>query len=243
MPVDGLVGTAMSDVFDSLDWAAVRESLNTQGYAITPPLLCVAECSELMARYDDDAQFRSTIVMARHRFGEGCYRYFDNPMPGVVSSLRTQLYAALAPIANDWQKYLGVAAEFPSHFDAYQDACHRAGQTRPTPLLLRYEAGGYNCLHQDKYGDLAFPLQVTCLLTETGQDFDGGEFLLIENRSRTQSRGSAITLERGQCIIFPNQVRPVPGTRGYHRVQVRHGVSTVHRGVRMALGIIFHDAA
>jgi hypothetical protein len=233
----------MINILDSLDWKALYESLDARGYALTPPLLSERDCSALMDLNDDDSQFRTTVVMARHQFGNGEYRYFGNPIPSLVGRVRERFYAALAPVANGWSASLGQPAGFPEHFDAYQATCHQAGQTRPTPLLLRYESGGYNCLHQDKYGEVAFPLQLTCLLSETDEDFDGGEFLLVENRPRMQSRGSAIRLQRGQCIIFPNQVRPVLGKRGYYRVQVRHGVSTIHRGIRMALGIIFHDAA
>ena len=233
----------MSNNVDALDWDELKVSLDTQGFALTPPVLSAHECDALIALYAENERFRNTVVMARHQFGLGEYRYFGTPLPDEVQDLRSRLYARLAPVANDWHEALRLDSRFPPLLDSYQAICHAAGQTKPTPLLLRYEAGGYNCLHQDKYGELAFPLQVTCLLSEPGVDFDGGEFMLVENRPRMQSRGSVLNLRRGQCVIFANQIRPVLGSRGHYRVQVRHGVSSVHSGLRMALGLIFHDAA
>jgi hypothetical protein len=180
--------------------------------------------------------------MARLGYGVGEYKYFTQPLPALVAELRTALYRRLAPIANRWSKLLGGGHEFPRSVGEYLKACHAAGQSRPTPLLLRYQAGGYNCLHQDLYGELAFPLQFTCLLSQRGSDYEGGESLLVEQRPHAQSRGEAIVLDRGAALIFPNRYRPVAGARGHYRVSVRHGVSTVRRGERYALGIIFHDA-
>jgi hypothetical protein len=180
--------------------------------------------------------------MSRHRFGEGQYAYFSNPLPRLVRSLRAGLYPPLARIANGWAAALGREQRQPSTLKEFLEHCHQQGQRQPTPLLLRYEAGGYNRLHQDLYGDVAFPLQVAVLLSRPGRDFDGGEFLLLEQRPRMQSRGEAIALRRGEAVVFPNHERPVLGTRGYSRAQVRHGVSTVHAGERLTLGVIFHDA-
>lgn len=231
----------ISERLDALDWAQLGESIEERGYLLTPPLLGAAQCRRLRDCYREESRFRTTVVMARHRFGLGEYRYFREPLPPVVAELRTALYPHLAVIANTWQAALGLSP-FPEQFERYRAHCHAAGQIRPTPLLLRYEPGGYNCLHQDRYGKLAFPLQATFLLSRPEADFGGGEFLLVENRPRAQSRGTAIALDRGQCIVFPNQIRPARGKRGFYRLHVRHGVSTVTHGVRFALGVIFHDS-
>jgi uncharacterized protein len=230
------------DRIAALDWDQIESDLNERGFAQTEPLLHADQCASLIALYDDRDRFRSRIVMARLGYGVGEYKYFTQPLPALVVELRTALYRRLAPIANRWSKLLGDGHEFPRSVGEYLKACHAAGQSRPTPLLLHYQAGGYNCLHQDLYGELAFPLQFTCLLSQRGSDYEGGESLLVEQRPRAQSRGEAIVLDRGAALIFPNRYRPVAGARGHYRVSVRHGVSTVRRGERYALGIIFHDA-
>lgn len=228
---------------ERLDWGAVESSLDDRGYALTEsPLLTARECAALAAQYDQESRFRATIDMARHGFGVGEYRYFAQPLPEPVATLRRLLYGALAPIANRWQRSLGRAEHFPPEFAAFVERCWRGGQLRPTPLLLRYRAGGYNCLHQDVYGKLAFPFQATLLLSALEAEFTGGEFLLVEQRPRRQSRGSAVRLDQGQAVIFPNAERPVRGGRGFYRCRVRHGVSEVRSGTRLALGLIFHDA-
>jgi hypothetical protein len=225
-----------------LDWAAIAASLAEHGFARTPPVLDAAECRALIALEPDDRRFRSRVDMERFRFGVGRYAYFARPLPRLVEALRRAAYARLAPIANAWMEELRQEERFPASLDAFLERCAAHGQTRPTPLLLAYEAGGYNCLHRDLYGDVAFPLQLACFLSRRGADYEGGELLLVEQHPRAQSRGFAIAPERGEIVIFPNAVRPVAGRRGASRAQVRHGVSTVTRGRRHALGIIFHDA-
>jgi len=224
------------------DWPELARELDAWGYARVPGLLTAGECAELAALWDRHARFRSSVDMERHRFGAGAYRYFARPLPALVQALRTQLYARLAPLANRWQERLGAPERFPPRLGAFLERCAAAGQARPTPLLLRYTAGGYNCLHQDRYGALAFPLQATVLLSRPEADFRGGEFLLTEQRPRMQSRGFAVPLARGEAVLFANAERPVRGARGDYRVQVRHGVSRLLAGRRLALGIIFHDA-
>jgi uncharacterized protein len=227
---------------DALDWDALRAQLDDHGYAITPQLLDAKECDALAALFDD-GRFRSTIDMARHRFGDGRYRYFDHPLPPTIAQLRTGFYRHLAPIANDWAELLrGGNGTFPREHEDLIERCHQAGQTRPTPLILRYGEGDWNALHQDLYGDVYFPFQVLTVLSEPGVDFDGGEFVLLEQRPRAQSRAHVLTPPRGAFVIFPTEQRPNPGRNGYHRVGMRHGVSTVTRGSRTALGVIFHDA-
>ncbi len=223
-----------------LDFAALATNLDRDGFAVTPALLTPDECAALAALYDEDAHFRSRVVMARHGFGRGEYRYFANPLPPRVAGLRAALYAGLAPLANDWAARMGRAAEYPATLAGYTARCHAAGQTRPTPLLLRYGPGDHNCLHQDLYGDLHFPLQATVLLS---RDFTGGEFVLTEQRPRMQSRVEVVPLAQGQAVIFAVNERPVRGARGDYRVRMRHGVSRVRTGLRHTLGIIFHDAA
>lgn len=226
----------------ALDWARIAGELDEHGCAATGQLLTAAECDALAVGYDDDAQFRSRIVMARHGFGRGEYKYFAYPLPDLVAELRRALYPPLAVIANRWHATLGIEARFPDTLDAYLARCHAAGQTRPTPLLLRYGAGDYNCLHQDKYGEHIFPLQAAFLLSRPGPDFTGGEFVLTEQRPRMQSRAEVVPLMRGEAVIFPVHHRPVAGTRGAYRVTMRHGVSRVREGQRHTLGVIFHDA-
>ena len=227
---------------DALDWSAIERSIWEYGYAKTLPVLTPTECAELMALYDDERRFRSRIDMARYRFGVGEYKYFDAPLPPLVEALREAAYPPLAAIANQWQAALGDPDLFPTELAALRRRCHKRGQTKPTPLLLRYEAGGYNCLHQDIYGEVVFPLQLTCFLSRRGVDYEGGEFLLVEQRPRAQSRGEAIATEQGEIVVFTTRHRPVEGTRGVYRVAMRHGVSRITRGLRYTLGVIFHDA-
>ena len=228
---------------DALDWNKAQESLSACGYAVTNPILTPEECASIVSLYNDTARFRSHIIMERHRFGVGDYKYFSNPLPELVSDLRTAAYPHLANVANDWAKAFGEKEPpFPLDHTAFLKICHKAGQTRPTPLVLHYEAGGYNCLHQDLYGEIAFPLQMVFLLGQQGCDWEGGEFLLVEQQPRAQSKGEVVSANQGQAIIFTTRYRPVKGSRGYYRVHLRHGVSRVHRGTRYTLGIIFHDA-
>jgi uncharacterized protein len=225
-----------------LDWKAIEQTLWDVGYAKTPAVLTPDECGELSGLYADPRRFRRRIDMARHRFGVGEYQYFAAPLPPLVQSLRLSTYPSLAAIANRWTEALRLPQRYPADLPGFLSLCQAHGQTKPTPLLLRYEVGGYNCLHQDLYGDIAFPLQLTCFLSRRDVDYTGGEFLLVEQRPRAQSRGEAIVPEQGEVIIFATRERPATGTRGYHRVQMRHGISRVRSGVRYALGIIFHDA-
>ncbi|HEY7060789.1 MAG TPA: 2OG-Fe(II) oxygenase [Chloroflexota bacterium] len=226
-----------------LDWTAAAASLAERGYAPLPPLLAAAECRELVALYPHAERFRRRIEMARHGYGEGDYQYFANPLPPLVQALREALYPRLASIANAWATTLGLPERYPEELGAFLARCHAACQARPTPLLLHYEAGGYNCLHQDLYGAVAFPLQVVFMLSRLGADYTGGELLLVEQRPRAQSRGEVVTLSQGAAVVFTTRYRPARGRRGHYRATVRHGVSRVHTGERYTLGIIFHDAA
>jgi hypothetical protein len=237
-----LSGLTIGERLGRADWTGVESALATDGYARLPGLLRAGECASLCALYDRDGRFRKRIDMERHRFGVGEYKYFDRPLPPIVGSLRAASYSHLAAIANRWMAALGMETRYPPRLAGLAALCRRAGQTRPTPLLLRYAAGGYNCLHQDLYGEIAFPLQITCLLSRPGIDFCGGEFLLVEQRPRAQSIGHAVALRRGEAIVFPNRFRPVIGGRGHYRATVRHGVSRLQSGTRLALGVIFHDA-
>ena len=225
------------------DWARISAELDETGWALLPGLLAEADCDRIAALYDREDGFRSRVVMARHGFGRGEYRYFSYPLPGRIEKLRTVLYPHLATIANDWQVKSGNTARFPDAHADYIARCHKAGQTRPTPLLLRYGPGDYNCLHQDLYGEEVFPLQVAILLSEPGTDFTGGEFVLTEQRPRMQSRVMVVPLGKGDGVCFAVNNRPVKGTRGIYQVKMRHGVSKLHTGQRFTLGIIFHDAA
>jgi len=225
-----------------LDWKAIEASLWQRGYAKIQPLLTVEECEAVLSLYAQDEYFRSRIEMRRFRFGEGEYKYFKYPLPSLVQALRKQVYPRLVVIAKDWSKALGEPGDFPMSLDQFLTVCRQHGQTKPTPLLLHYTAGGHNCLHQDLYGEVAFPLQLTVFLSRRERDFTGGEFLLVEQRPRAQSRGDALAPEQGEIVIFATRYRPVRGTRGYYRVNMRHGVSTVHSGSRFTLGVIFHDA-
>jgi hypothetical protein len=224
------------------DWQTISDHLDTHGWALLPEVLDAAECQTLVGLYDDESGFRSHVLMARHGFGQGEYRYFSYPLPPLVEQLRTTLYPHLAPVANRWHATMGLNAHFPESHAEFITRCHAAGQTKPTPLLLRYVAGDYNCLHQDLYGEHVFPLQVTFLLADPDSDFRGGEFVLVEQRPRMQSRPMVVPLRRGDGVIFAVNQRPVQGARGAYRVGMRHGVSELHRGSRHTLGIIFHDA-
>ena len=226
-----------------LQWDRLDHEIDQQGWATTGPLLTGEECTALAGSYDDEGLYRSRVVMARHGFGRGEYRYFAYPLPPLVQQLRERLYERLVPIANRWREALGLAEPFPDSFEQYILRCHAAGQTRPTPLILRYGAGDYNCLHQDLYGELNFPLQAAFLLSRPGEEFSGGEFVLTEQRPRMQSRGHVVPLQAGEAAIFAVNHRPVRGTRGTYRVAMRHGVSQLREGRRHALGIILHDAA
>ena len=228
---------------EALDWEQLAVELDAQGSAVIPGLLAPPECAALAALYADDARFRSRVVMARHGFGRGEYKYFGYPLPELVAALRSALYVRLAPIANRWHAALGMAARFPDCHAAFIERCHAAGQSRPTPLLLQYREGDYNCLHQDLYGEHVFPLQVVILLSEPGRDFSGGEFVMTEQRPRMQSRALVVPLRQGDAAVIAVQHRPVQGTRGVYRVNLRHGVSRVRSGLRHTAGIVFHDAA
>ena len=231
------------DRIEALDWERIARDLDAQGYATTGPVLRAAECTELIALYPDRNRFRSRVVMERLRYGVGEYKYFARPMPPLIEDLRIAMYRELAATANRWAERMRSRESYPASLDEFLKVCAAHGQTRPTPLILRYEQGGYNCLHQDLYGEVAFPLQFTCALSRRGRDFEGGELLLVEQRPRAQSRGEAIALDAGEGIIFANRYRPAAGAQGYHRVNLRHGVSTIKSGVRYAMGVIFHDAA
>jgi len=227
----------------SIDWRSAGEELDAHGCAVTRGLLSPDECEGLAALYPSEAPFRSRIVMSRHGFGRGEYKYFTYPLPDLIEGLRTALYPSLADIANRWNEALGSGVRYPEDHAAFLERCHQSGQTRPTPLLLRYTAGDYNCLHQDLYGEHVFPLQVAILLSSPGRDFTGGEFLLTEQRPRMQTRAEVVSLTQGDAVIFPVHHRPVRGTRGIYRVNMRHGVSRIRSGLRHTVGIIFHDAA
>ncbi|PWT87249.1 MAG: proline hydroxylase [Proteobacteria bacterium] len=226
----------------ALDWDAMTAALDAAGFVTTGKLLLAPECAELARTYGSETGFRSRVVMSRHGFGRGEYKYFAYPLPPVVAALRTALYPHLAAIANRWNEAMGIDIRYPNDHAAYLSACHQAGQTRPTPLLLQYGDGDYNCLHQDLYGELVFPLQATVLLSRPGDDFSGGEFVLTEQRPRMQSRAEVVSLTQGEAVIFPVHHRPVQGSRGIYRVNMRHGVSRLRSGHRHTLGVIFHDA-
>ncbi|OZI60129.1 2OG-Fe(II) oxygenase [Bordetella genomosp. 11] len=225
------------------DWAEVARALDDEGCAVLPGLLSDAQCDALAACYDDNARFRSRIVMSRHGFGRGEYQYFAYPLPGLIQALREQTYAYLAPIANRWNAAMGNPVRYPPTHAGFLRRCHQRGQARPTPLLLRYGPGDYNCLHQDLYGEHVFPLQIAILLSRPGRDYAGGEFVLTEQRPRMQSRVEVVPLDKGDAVVFAVNERPVQGTRGVYRVKLRHGVSRLREGRRHVMGVIFHDAA
>ncbi|WP_285017292.1 2OG-Fe(II) oxygenase [Novosphingobium sp. fls2-241-R2A-195] len=237
------MSTDMDARVSAYDWRAIADCLDREGWAMLPGLLDGAECDAMAGLYGPTDAFRSHVHMARHGFGRGEYRYFAYPLPPLVAAARTGLYRHLAPVADRWHERMGIAARFPTDHAGFRARCHEAGQTRPTPLLLQYGEGDYNCLHQDLYGDHVFPLQVAVLLSEPNRDFTGGEFVLTEQRPRMQSRAAVVPLRKGDGVIFAVNVRPHRGTRGDYRVALRHGVSTLRSGRRHALGIIFHDAA
>lgn len=232
----------LAERVDALPWSRIAAELDERGCATLGPLLSPTECTELKARYDDEAAFRSRVVMASHGFGRGEYRYFAYPLPDIVATLRHELYPPLAEVANRWERALGRMGDFPDTLEAYLARCHAADQRRPTPLLLAYGEGDYNCLHQDLYGELVFPLQVAFQLSDPGTDFTGGELVLTEQRPRMQSRAEVVSLAQGEALVFAVNQRPVRGKRGYYRVAMRHGVSRLHSGRRLTLGVIFHDA-
>jgi len=226
-----------------LDWDRILQDLWNDGCALTPAVLTPKECGELTGLYGDDSQFRSHIVMKRYRFGSGDYKYFAYPLPPIIQQLRESAYPPLAPIANAWHEALGIATRFPAALPEFLEVCAEHAQTRPTPLLLHYQAGDYNCLHQDVYGEIAFPLQLTCFLSRKDVDYTGGEFVLVEQQPRAQSRPEVIVPQQGQILIFTTRYRPAKGSRGFYRLNLRHGVSRVRSGTRFTLGLIFHDAA
>jgi|SRR5581483_3621224 len=232
---------SIKEKLHALDWGEVENSLASEGYAVTPALLTASECSELISLYSQDSHFRSRIVMSRFGFGRGEYKYFKNPLPKIVSELREGAYPKLASIANTWAAHIS-GPSFPESYAEFLKDCHAAGQKKPTPLLLRYQTGDFNCLHQDLYGEIAFPFQMTVFLSQPGEDYSGGEFVLVEQRPRMQSRAAVITPRRGEAVIFHTRHRAVKGSRGFYKTNLRHGVSAVRHGLRFTLGIIFHDA-
>jgi hypothetical protein len=236
-------GATAQERVDATDWTAVRADLDNYGCGLTGPLVDPAAAADLAALYDDDSRFRSTVNMARHRFGEGEYRYFANPVPAAVAALKQALYPRLLPIARDWWARLGREAPWPDSLDEWLARCHAAGQIKPTPILLRYRAGDWNALHRDLYGDLVFPLQVVINLSRPGVDHTGGEFLLYEQRPRAQSRATATLVPHGHGLVFTTRDRPVASSRGWSAAPVRHGVSVIRSGERFTLALVFHDAA
>lgn len=239
--VAGSVSTVTQRV-DAVDWRAVEENLDRYGNAMLPGLLSSQECDALAAGYAHGDLYRSRVVMARHGFGRGEYQYFDYPLPDLVGALRTSVYPHLVPLANRWNEIMRIDARYPAQHAAFIQRCHDAGQLRPTPLLLQYTQNDYNCLHQDLYGEHVFPLQIAVLLSEPGRDFTGGEFVMTEQRPRMQSRVEVVPLGKGDAVVFAVHHRPVQGTRGSYRVNLRHGVSRLRSGKRHTLGVIFHDA-
>jgi uncharacterized protein len=234
--------TNIAQRVEELDWSRIYRDLDERGYALTPRILSEAECEELRSLFSEEDRFRNVIDMRQVRFGSGVYKYFDNPLPEAVEDLREAFYPPLSAVANDWAEKLGQREAYPGTLQEFLEICHEAGQVRPTPLILRYEEGDYNALHQDVYGEVGFPFQVLTVLSRRGEDYTGGESLLVTQRPRAQSVGEAITLEQGEVLVFPNKHRPVEGKRGHYRVNVRHGVSPLRSGERYALGVIFHDA-
>jgi uncharacterized protein len=232
----------MNDPTQAQDWSAAHAALDRDGCALLPRLLDTATCRELRTHYAESERFRSRVIMQRHGFGRGEYQYYANPLPGLIQQLRETLYPRLAPLANEWAQRLGEDLRYPGTLEQFCAQCHAAGQTRPTPLLLRYRPGDYNCLHQDLYGSLYFPLQAIVLLSEPEEEFDGGELVLVEQRPRMQSRPQVLRLRQGDAAVIATDHRPAQGSRGWYRLKLRHGVSRLERGERYTLGIIFHDA-
>ena len=233
----------MLEKINQLDWAALTDSLNSKGYAAATNILTDEDCNRLISQYNDGPLYRKTVVMERHNFGLGEYKYFNYPLPGIVQALRENIYTNLAPVANNWMRVLNMDINYPPAFDELTAYCHGHGQNRPTPLILKYEQGGYNALHQDLYGDIYFPMQAVIFLSEPGIDHAGGEFVLIEQRPRAQSKAIVLQPQKGDMLIFTTNFRPVKGSKGYYRVNMKHGVGEVTSGNRYTLGIIFHDAA
>lgn len=242
MPLEAPPSATHGARVDTLDWQRIEHDLDEYGSALIPRLITSSECDALVQSYSRDDLYRSTIVMARHGFGRGEYKYFSYPLPDIVGRLRTALYPRLVPIANRWNGEMHIDVQYPARHEDFVARCHAAGQTRPTPLILRYGDGDYNCLHQDLYGEHVFPLQAACLLSEPGEDFTGGEFVMTEQRPRMQSRVEVVPLRKGDAIVFAVNNRPVAGTRGTYRVKLRHGVSRLRAGQRYTMGIIFHDS-
>ena len=242
MAMGAASGSAIDRRVEAIEWPRVAAELDARGCAVVDAILSPAACHSVAGFYDDESRFRSHVVMARHGFGRGEYKYFNYPLPAIVSELRGALYPHLAPLANRWNEAMGIDVRYPERHADFLARCHAAGQSRPTPLLLRYGPDDYNCLHQDLYGEHVFPFQVACLLAEPGEEFTGGEFVLTEQRPRMQSRVEVVPLRRGDAVIFAVHHRPVRGTRGVYRVNLRHGVSRVRSGQRHTLGVIFHDA-
>jgi uncharacterized protein len=242
---DAVAGSAMTIEarIEAVDWIKVHADLDAEGWAIAPQLLMAAEADSICDLYRQDGGFRSHILMSRHSFGRGEYRYFSYPLPPLIQSLRTAAYSRLALIANQWSERLGDPVRFPADHTAFLERCHRAGQTRPTPLLLQYETDDYNCLHRDLYGEHVFPIQIAILLDQPGEDFQGGEFVMTEQRPRMQTRAMVLPLKKGDAAIFAVNSRPMKGVRGDYRVKMNHGVSKLHSGKRHTVGVIFHDAA
>jgi hypothetical protein len=234
--------TTIPQRLDALDWATIERALWERGYAETGPVLTPNECADIVALYQDDRRFRSRIDMARHRFGEGEYKYFAYPLPSIVGALREHTYRHLAPIADRWAEALAGGERYPATLEEFLARCAAHGQSRPTPLLLEYHAGGYNCLHQDLYGEVAFPFQLLAFLDRPGEDYEGGELVFVEQRPRAQSAAEVVRGVHGGLVFFTTRFRPVRGSRGLYRVNIRHGVSRVRTGTRHTLGIIFHDA-
>jgi uncharacterized protein len=236
------VGGSIESRVKGFDWSEIAQQLDSHGWALLGGVLSADECQAIAALYDEHGIFRKQIVMARHGFGRGEYKYYDYPLPSIVTDLRTALYPRLAPIADRWNEAMGIDVRYPRKHAAFIERCHSAGQTRPTPLLLKYGEGDFNALHQDLYGEHVFPFQVVFLLSRPGEDFTGGEFVLTEQRPRMQSRVEVVPLRQGDAAIFAVHNRPVQGTRGYYRVNLRHGVSRIRSGHRYTTGVIFHDA-
>ncbi len=232
----------ISERLAHLNWAALRESLSQQGYALTPPLLTPPECADLVTLYPSEEPFRSHIIMSRYRFGRGDYKYFNYPLHAIVQDLREHSYPYLVPLANEWNQALGSSETFPDLHSSFLETCAKNAQTRATPLLRHYESGDFNCLHQDVYGSVAFPLQATCFLSQVGADYEGGEFVMVEQQPRAQSKAEVIVAQQGQILLFATRYRPVKGSRGFYRVNMRHGVSRLKRGVRFTLDVIYHDS-
>jgi hypothetical protein len=237
-----LDGTHAVARIEGLDWQSIANELNESGNAVLKSIVSVDDCEALTGSYGSDELFRSRVVMARHGFGRGEYKYFRYPLPDILQALRISLYERLVPVANLWSEQMGIEIRYPAKHSDFLERCHQAGQLRPTPLLLQYGAGDYNCLHQDLYGEHVFPMQVAILLSEPGRDFEGGEFVLTEQRPRMQTRPEIVPLHQGDAVAFAVHHRPVPGTRGTYRVNLRHGVSRLRSGKRHTAGIIFHDA-